>query len=393
MRELNRLFSKNKGLLYWLGAIIVLYPICFGLFFFSEEAQIPTISTSSGIVAIISAIIGVLLTAFAISIQLKQQSDAETKKDKDVKIHEQKIRVYSEFTSKIWKMADDVDIDSKELSKKYEELKIMCFDKLVFFLKQDEVEQLTKVIEKIDIKKLSDNNIPHLSEITNILQNSLENKYESASYLTNLYKAFDKEPKEITEQTVSLISNNNDPSNITFWHFNMLGEEQIEAFKRGHWWLSLIEYGEDWRTNSLRQVKSGDVVFLFRRGGYGYIGAFKATENKILESETYKNVYSEEDIEKYDMYKSLADGAALASNILVEPLSYNFKGVGYYSVRRYTIQRMNDMEAVKFLLNRFNGKELTAEQTSGIGKLDENMIVKITDENKKYLNTITQKYL
>jgi hypothetical protein len=139
-------------------------------------------------------------------------------------------------------------------------------------------------------------------------------------------------------------------------------------------------------------VQPNDIVFLFRRGGYGYIGAFRATANKILESESYKK-YSEDDIKKYDMYKSLEDGATLASNILVEPIAYNFKGVGYYSVRRYTIQRMNDIEAVKFLLNRFNGKELTAEQISGIGKLDENILVEISHENKDYLNKITEKYL
>src|SRR5690606_40346779 len=66
---------------------------------------------------------------------------------------------------------------------------------------------------------------------------------------------------------------------------------------------------------------------------------------------------SETEIAKFDIYEGLKDGASLCSNILVEPIAYNFKGVGYYTVRRRTIERMNDFEAVKFLLNRFNGKE------------------------------------
>jgi hypothetical protein len=191
-------------------------------------------------VAFFSAIIGVVLTAFAISIQLSQQSDAEAQKDKDVKIFEQKVKIYSEFTSKIWKMADDVESNPKELDKKYNELRIMCFDKLVFFLSPGEIEQLAKVIGEIDTKKPFDHNLSHLCKITNILQSSLEIKHEKESYLTDLYKAFDRKDIDIKEATKQIDGSINN-SNITFWHFNLFGDDQIEAFKKGNWCLSLIE--------------------------------------------------------------------------------------------------------------------------------------------------------
>jgi len=117
-----KIFSK-ENLPYWLGAIILLFIICFVLMYFSES-QIPTVFTSSGIVAIISAFIGVILTVFVTSILLNKQtetqkdliqtqSESETQKDKNVKIYEEKIQIYKEFLSKLYEIC--------KVSKKSEE--------------------------------------------------------------------------------------------------------------------------------------------------------------------------------------------------------------------------------------------------------------------------------
>jgi len=409
---------SKENMPYWLGAVVILFVMCFVLLYFSE-AQVPTNLTSSGIVAIISAVIGVVLTAFAISIQLKQQSDSEAQKDKDVKIFEKKISIYTAFTSKIWEMvyAFDVENDTNKLAKKYDELKVICFDQLVFFLNPVETKNLAKIIAKIDTTKPIDYNLPHICKITNILQNSLDNKHkdnkhkdskhedskhEDESFLKDLYNAFDKKDIEIkeekkiekTEEKENTISDEQQQpvQNITFWHFNMWGDEQLKTFEKGKWVLNLIEYGEDWRTNLLKQVRSNDVVFLFRRGGHGYIGAFKVIDKKILDDNGYKNnTYTQEDISTFDIYNALADedGATLVSNLIVEPIAYNFKGVGYYTVRRRTIERINDTEAVKFLLKRFKGSELDENRLAGKGKLDENTNVKL---NENYFSEIIKNY-
>jgi flagellin-specific chaperone FliS len=416
-----KVINKNKNnVLYWIGAVVVLFMVCFALLYFSE-AQLPTNLTTSGIVAIISAIIGVLLTVFAISIQLKQQSEHESQKEKSVKIYEKKIDIYSKFAQKLWKIVGDVNPD--DVNKIYKDLKNMCFDELVFFLSQEEIEQLRKVIEEMKINKDNDN-LPYICKIINILQNSLENKQENESYLQKLYEVFDGNNvvnvvakdnpsfKRFCNNIIKTIANvlgkkelgnmgeysdksNDRPSdnsgeekslpNITFWHFNTLDEAQIKEFKNGNWFLSLIEYGEDWRTGQLQQVKPDDVVFLFMKGGTGYIGAFKVKNppNKIIKAKNYDD-YSEQEkkeLDYYDIYNAIEDGATLVSCLHVQPIAYNYKGVGYWTVRRRTIERINDPEgAVRYLLNGFRGifegdnkADLERRYKEGNGKLDENM--------------------
>jgi hypothetical protein len=375
-----KIISK-KNLPYWIGAVIVLFVMCFVLLYFSET-QYPTNFTSSGIVAIISAVIGVVLTAFAISIQLKQQSDAEVQKDKNIKIFEQKIRVYSEFTEKLWEMFDDGNVTDEELK----ELRKICFRKLVFYLNGTQIKEIAEQIDS-----MRDTSRKAAGEITHILQNSIitdENK--KSGDLIKLFNSFDKKEfaeKEEPEQGVIIAQNQNTiqeqqqtPTDIQYWHFSILYEDQqIKAFKGNNWVLSLIEYEEDWRTNLIRQVKPNDVIFLFKRGGAGYIGAFRALDPsaKILEADNY----SDAECEKYDIYGAMPDGASYASNILVEPIAYNFKGVGYPSVPLKTISRMNNDYNINFLLNKFNGTDLDESRLAGKGKFDNDTEVKQLNEN------------
>ena len=61
------------------------------------------------------------------------------------------------------------------------------------------------------------------------------------------------------------------------WHFIMWSDEQLVKLKDGFKELSLVEYeGIIWRTNLVKQVGEGDIIMLFRRGGFGYVGAYKA---------------------------------------------------------------------------------------------------------------------
>lgn len=335
------------------------------------------------------ALIGVVITAIITVFLLQGQTSQGMQRDKDVKIFEQKIKVYSEFTERMWAMLDDGTVTDEELK----ELRTICFRRLVFYLNSEQINKIYEQINKIDFEN-DDTAMKAVGEITHILQNSLNtDENVKSSDLIKLFNSFDKkkfEEKEEPEQVVNIAQNTvqqQQPTtnNVRYWHFNTLYEkQQIEAFKNGNWVLALIEYGEDWRTNAIRQVKPNDVIFLFKRGGSGYIGAFRALEPtaKILEA---GNEYTEAEIAKYDIYEGLDDGASLCSNILVEPIAYNFKGIGYYTVRRRAIERMNDFEAVKFLLNRFNGNDLNENQLSGKGKLDNDTIVSL---NENYFSEI-----
>ncbi|MDR2406837.1 MAG: hypothetical protein LBE13_01800, partial [Bacteroidales bacterium] len=272
--------------------------------------------------------------------------------------------------------------------------------------------QIAKLIRDIySNEKEEEEGYPNLKmcvcEITRILQSNLNNKEkkkhqetketEKGSHnLITLYNSFNKDKDNKNDGNV-VETDIHVPSNVTFWHFNALGDAQITAFKEDNWVLSLIEYGEVWRTNSLKQVKTGDVIFLFKRGGTGYIGAFKALDppSNVIEAKKTYSSEEQKDIDKYDIYKGIEDGATLVSGILVTPIAYNFKGVGYLTVRRRTIERMNDSEAVKYLINGFKGvfpdngnkKHLEMRYKEGYGKLDEGTPIQ-RDMDTNYLNKI-----
>lgn len=158
------------------------------------------------------------------------------------------------------------------------------------------------------------------------------------------------------------------------WHFNAWGDQQFKQFKEPfdkskEIELSLVEYGEYWRTNLLKQVGKGDIIMLFRRGGYGYVGAFEAIGRRIFDFEkgveeilyfgedkprTVENFNA--DVEKYDIYKSKEDGATLCSNLIVKCIAYVPEGVGNPGgVYRRTISRY-DSHYAWLLRERFQKK-------------------------------------
>lgn len=399
------------------------------------------------------AMIGVVITALITMLLLEGQTASEKERNKDVRVFEQKIRVFSEFTKKMWSTINEENFSGRNIL----ELKKICFQELIFELNKNDINEITKQIKKIDPE--TGNITMFLCEITEILKNilspedekkdsKLKNKENKNTYkqedgkdknvhmikdkgsenvvklksekekvapkskenekpprtlsesILNLSNAFEdlkvkwdvlaeKETEEIPlsekeKVTKSIKLNETTIKGIQFWHFNMLNDAQIEAFKNRNWKLSLVEWGETWRTNLIRQTKKGDVVFLFRRGGNGYIGAFKVIEHKILESESFSEDYLPED----DIYNGMKEGASLSSNLIVEPIAYNYKGVGYYTVRRRTIERMNDLESVKFLLNRFKGNDLPENFIDGKDKLDVNTSIKKEDIDFKYFEKL-----
>ena len=79
-------------------------------------------------------------------------------------------------------------------------------------------------------------------------------------------------------------------------HFKMLvfdgkevyvGSANLTGAGNGIYELNLVEYNEDWRTNQLKRVGKDDLVFLFRSGGWGYMGVFRVYQMDYPDYEFY----------------------------------------------------------------------------------------------------------
>ena len=389
-----------------IGIPIALISICLFIF------HIP--GFWSQILAIIaSAFLGAGVTAWITNTLLKNQQESEENKEKNIKVFENKIQVYSEFISKMWKTLEDDVIEEEEIRG----IRSDIFKQLVFYINE---KSLPLLVEKIkDIKrtdncqnskekdKITGDNIKCFSEITELLRadahdikegsekdkkrvNDSDNHSDIKQNIHDLWKNFGLQPRDIEmspekealiedtfmpdNQMVSEIKHENIPTclNNGFWHFTMLGaEEQLHALlfrEDGNYELNLIEYGEEWRTNLIKQVGKDDLVFLFQSGGLGYMGVYRAIGWRIFEfgeNEECKetiHVFGEpekiitdknqlkRDIEKYDIYCSKGDGASLCSSIIVEPLAFTCNGIGNPGgVYRRTISRYYQEYAMKQL--------------------------------------------
>lgn len=361
---------------------------------------------------IVAACLGAIITMFITKMLLKNQSESEEDKEKNIKIYESKIKVYSSFISKMWNTLEDEEVTEDELR----QLRSTIFNELIFYVSPDRVNALKTCVDAIFLEKdkmeRNESNIGVLSKeymrqyanITKILRADLNGNStkgdtiaENAEQIQKLWTSFKIKPTEDAPQiqsNIGLAKKEEVMQDCTqtelytankydgqFWHFNMWGYNQLRALKNGKFELSLVEYnGEDWRTNLIRQVKPGDIVFLFRRGGWGYIGAYRVMGHRIFDfngnnEEIVLNgktdVISpipEQDIKEYDYYNSMDDGADLCSNLIVKQLAYYDNGVSYPGgVYRRTISRY-DYGYGMILLSRLLA---TVNDTENFGRLHE----------------------
>lgn len=363
-------------------------------------------------VQVLSACLGAVITIIATRLLLSKQSDQQQalmKKqedvDKSIKIHEKKIEVYSEFIKAMWNITEDGTLDNKALIT----LKNQIFNKLIFYLNDNSLEKL-----KDFLVQQTESNKPKVidfyAQVTNLLREELNEEDDKTidnteqirdlwNIISNRIGADNYSEENDLEKNTKIDNNTLEAANHSeiekkldcqTWHFIMLDPElQLQKLPETKA-LSLIEYnGEMWRTNLVRQVKEGDLVFLFRKGGYGYIGAFrakgwrifdiKAKKEEIMEGLKYNESSGEKyntDISKYDIYESDADGADWCANIIVEPIAFKYDGVGNPGgVYRRTISRYYDQYASK-LLEMFRD----AKEAPSYGMLDENTTIELVKD-------------
>lgn len=376
---------------------------------------------------LITAFVGVVISALVTLVLLKGQTKDEEEKERNLNLYKAKLKVYSDYVSEMYAALSDNHVTSEELT----DLRTKLFSSIGFYAGENALVDINKLIlkyffdEKEKFKKDIDidNKMSILfSGITNILQkdtktgkSNIENN-NTEDIVQILWRNFEEIIKSLIEQEKqeeelnkkeqreeqrkkdilmnqqdeveknieNELSNNNDEDKYLkqqAWHFNALGDEQFKRIEENldeskEIELSLVEYGEYWRTNLLKQVGKGDIIMLFRRGGYGYVGAFKAVGRRIFDFEkgeeeilyfkepekssfvTTKdnNKKFEEDAVIYDIYKSKEDGATLCSNLIVKRIAYVPDGVGNPGgVYRKTISRY-DSHYAELLQERFQKK-------------------------------------
>ncbi len=349
------------------------------------------------------ALIGAIITIAITAVLLKGQSSADETKDKNIKIYKNKLDVYSQYIQQMWEtICNDEELNEKE----WNELRKQTFGKLVFYLDADAINKLSSYIGNIDQQR-QDNNLQGIrkgfAEITKLLTDEIAPKREGdALCYVDLFCKFgidiskmqsDEEEHSVCTQAAAQPDAGSGVSETSatpteqpsispiyqlgnsvwshgFWHFcacNM--SKQINHLNA----LVAIEYGEIWRTNNIRKVKEGDLIFLFARGGGGYYGVFRAknvegTNSPALVFEVDYNRCDKEpeykadkdaEYEKYgkafDIYNAYDDGATAISAINVETVYFNKNGIGNpVATRRATIIPFHITKDRYALLNAFD---------------------------------------
>lgn len=374
---------------------------------------------------IIAVVLSVLFTAVVTNSLLTAQSQSEENKEKNIKIHENRIKAYSSFMQKMWGVLDDDTILKDEINS----LRADLLDNLIFYLDNDQLKVILAALDDlykgVNEDKPDDSKKREYIKFATIVADNLkvavststqENKITDTELILKLWTVFsnienlfpDKEeigdtkvtsvvleqPKE--EHSEDSTSSSSDRIskrlNAQAWHFCGYGTEQLDYLESGGNELSLVEYGEYWRTDLVKQVKLNDIVFLFR-GNKRYSGAYLAKGWRVFVYDEQRNVEEitspgiekrvvkegkvsidsvAAELAKYDIYQSYLDqNSTSCANIIVDELSYFRDGVtNPNTTYRKTISRYYWEYAVK-LMEEFANKETVQTKKDRIDSLYE----------------------
>lgn len=388
-------FFKSNGAII---CLIVLLFLVMGVVFILFHL----FSTRDFSYEICCALIGTIITAVITVFLLQGQSSSDEKKDKNIKIYKNKLEVYSEYVRQMWEtIIDDEKLEDEE----WNNLRVQTFGKLIFYLDADAIQNLTQYVSEID-KARREDNLQGIkigfANITQLLTGDIAtHKSKQEADYTKLFNQFninisqlqsdtetEAKAQPATPQVAEVVAQpteapaapaispvyqlGNDIWSHGFWHFCAL-KMSVQKLHLGT--LALIEYDEQWRTDTIRRVKEGDLIFLFAAGGGGYYGVFRAknvagTDSPALVFEVDWD-YNGEDKAAYfanketeyqnkakvfDIYNGYKDSATSIAAINVETIYFNENGIGgkIVSTRRATIIPFNRESDRYALLNAFD---------------------------------------
>ncbi|MBQ7212101.1 MAG: hypothetical protein IJS19_05485 [Muribaculaceae bacterium] len=365
--------NSYSGLLILISVIVVVFLV----YVFIIKSPDPEFGPNLKM-GLACALISALITFWLLNAQTKNEQATNT----NVEIYKKKLEIYTEFNEILWK----TDTDIKALSDKWQNV--------IFYLPTAKIEQLSDLMKDLDAAE-DDSLYEIKAKMSYLLKCDLQGKdYSKSSDITktiaDIAKLYKNVIKPSTDQEATLASeqsvikwtyfNNElyesiDKTNVTYWHFCAYDATiQDRALSKDNNRLSLMEWGTDKRTNQLRQVHPGDVIFLFNSGGAGYVGMYKAIGKEIIthlkndnkfKVETYDcmDIRSEDVIEtpsqEADIYGALNEGGDYVASIFVEEVSSlrgksrNPIGVAY----RQTICRINNREYCDTILRYFDGQQ------------------------------------
>ena len=317
------------------------------------------------------------------------RSKEEAKRTENTQIYSNKIAAFSAFNEAVWKENMDTRDDDRET---VINIRKELFSRVILYLSSSEIEQITNVISG------ENRQFPYvLSSIVNILNQNAENtlagkdkaegknEENNVAYRKGCQSLWDKfngwlddiasTPAQTTVSPETGIAETKQiRSGIQPWHFCQWSGKQLESLKNGVMELSLVEYGESWRTDMVKLVKKGDLVFLFQ-GSKRYAGAFEAKGWRVFEYDSDRYVRENtssgiekvvvpgekvpiedvaEILKKYDIYESFRNpDSTSCANVVVDTISFPDGGVpNPNTTYRKTISRYYPGYAVN-LLNEF----------------------------------------
>ena len=303
---------------------------------------------------------------------IREQRKGEARKDKDVKIYSNKIAAFSSFNKNVWQN----DLDATDRVKTIETIKTIrkeLFSKVILYLDSSEINTIVEIVKQPGNQQLP----VILSSIVGILnKNADETLSDDSSSLgedsnynqscqtlwdefSNWINSGDENPvdenlEEKKEETPSVeqLKGPEKTFSLQPWHLSMWDVSQIDYLKKGSNELSLVEYGQDWRTNQVKQTKPDDIVFLFR-GNWLYSGVYKALGwrvfyydtdaegRRIVTEETSAGIPKvvvpngtafiadvEDKLKEHDIYECFRDSSSTScANVVVDALSFIPDGV------------------------------------------------------------------
>lgn len=413
----------------------ILIHLAVAIFIIGVFAILPKIfSAQDMLFQTIAVVLSVVFTAVVTDQLLTGQSNNEEAREKNIKVYENKISVYSEFVSKMWSTIKDCKKeDDKVDPEKMFALRSEIFNKLIFYLDDLPIKEISAALDNLNIDSDREQNVEAFEKITKVLRSSIkeeeqfQGKTEIKAGIRTLWNIFNRYNPDESESILETRAPDKEEillepvpeiqaTNIVELdrhiqgncvHFNMLDDNwQKSIFANDVNALGLCEYGEVWRTNLIKRCRNNDIVFLYQTGGPGYIGAFLAKGWVVFEADGNGNVEKEvryefdkqksaavveseaernNDISRFCARKLINDGCTKVSFLLVEPLVFCEKGVGVISVYRRTISAY-DSHYAWLTLGRF--KAMVDGRPEALNKYHFNGEEKIFEANKDALQRI-----
>lgn len=306
--------------------------------------------------------IGAIITAIITVILLRHQSQSEELRDRNVKVFEEKSEKFSQFISLLWDKWSDFKIEPHEI----EDVRKAFYRDVYIYLPGKTLAAVADHFDRLrpyvgcDLDKPKQESArSEIFGIINLLKaeiglhsardSSPDQIHSALNKIDGAFEALIERSEDVNESSkllaVSGIIDDDVPVGGTFWHFIAYNDQNQRELLHN---LSVLVLGDsdgegDNRTRRLQTIQKGDLIFMYSKG-FGYVGCFQAVDQG-------KSIPMEERVFIKD---EGFEGQVEVSELALLP---NEDGIRPTSVRRRTLERMYDRDAIVHLLKGFLDKK------------------------------------